>query len=118
MALAEMVYRTSRGFPADERFGLTAQLRRAAVSIPSNIAEGQGRSTTGEFQQFLGHARGSINELQTQMELAYQLGYAETDGYRCIRDKSTEVANLLNALIVAIRDKPRTRNTKHETRNR
>jgi four helix bundle protein len=68
-ALALEIYRVTQRFPSDERFGLTAQLRRAAVSVPSNIAEGQARRTTGEFIQFLSHAEGSLAEVDTQIYL-------------------------------------------------
>jgi four helix bundle protein len=62
IAFVTEIYRATQSFPREERFGLTSQLRRAAVSIPSNIAEGQGRLTRGEFRQSLGHAKGSVNE--------------------------------------------------------
>jgi len=75
MALVTEVYRRTERFPKAETFGLTTQLRRAAVSIPSNVAEGQGRLSTGEFKQFLGHARGSLLELETQILIAQELGY-------------------------------------------
>lgn len=71
--LATAIYQLSRGFPRDELYGLAGQLRRSAISIPSNIAEGQGRLTSGEFRQFLGIARGSNFELQTQLEIARAL---------------------------------------------
>src|SRR6266566_7108238 len=67
MSIAKMVYELTRGFPSDERFGLISQMRRAAVSIPSNLAEGQARHTTGEFIQFFSHAEGSLAELKTQL---------------------------------------------------
>jgi four helix bundle protein len=73
--LVEMVYRATRGFPKDETFGLTRQLRRSAVSVPSNIAEGAGRNSTKELVQFLGVASGSLAELDTQLEVARRLGY-------------------------------------------
>jgi four helix bundle protein len=75
MALAKWIYEITRTFPSDERFGLVAQMRRAAVSIPSNIAEGQARHTTGEFVQFISHAEGSLAELETQLRLSAELGF-------------------------------------------
>lgn len=73
MTLVEEVYQITARFPADERFGLSAQLRRAAVSIPSNVAEGAGRSSTGELGHYLGIALGSAAEVETQLELAVRL---------------------------------------------
>ncbi|MGD1100510.1 MAG: four helix bundle protein [Terriglobia bacterium] len=75
MALAKQVYSLTRSFPFDERFGLVAQMRRAAVSVPSNIAEGQARHGKKEFVHFLSHAEGSLAELDTQLALAMELGY-------------------------------------------
>lgn len=75
MDLAAEVYRITRTFPGDELYGITSQLRRASVSVPANIAEGQGRQTTGEFRQFLGHARGSLLETETHILLAMRLHY-------------------------------------------
>jgi four helix bundle protein len=80
MSLAEMVYEISAKFPTDERFGLTAQIRRSAVSIPSNIAEGAGRSGTNELGHFLGIALGSAAELETQLELADRLNLSDETG--------------------------------------
>lgn len=82
MDLAVQVYELSSKFPSDERFGLTSQVRRCAVSIPSNISEGAGRNTNGEFKQFLGIANGSAYELQTQLIIANKLNF--------IDEKSTE----------------------------
>jgi len=73
--LSKLTYSLTRAFPPDERFGLVSQMRRAAVSIPSNIAEGQARHTTGEFIQFISHAEGSLAELATQYHLAVELGF-------------------------------------------
>jgi four helix bundle protein len=77
MGLTKMVYRLSKTFPPDERYGLALQMRRAAVSIPSNIAEGQARRGTKEFVHFLALASGSLAELETQLLLSLDLGYAQ-----------------------------------------
>jgi four helix bundle protein len=76
MALVKQVYSLTYSFPVDERFGLVAQMRRAAVSVPSNIAEGQARHGRKEFVHFLSHAEGSLAELDTQLALAIELGYS------------------------------------------
>src|SRR2546421_10406541 len=76
---AKAIYKLTSTFPAEEKFGLVAQMRRAAVSIPSNIAEGQARRTTGEFIQFISHAEGSTAELETQLILSVELGFTATD---------------------------------------
>lgn len=75
MELVTGLYRLTREFPKEETYGLTSQLRRAAVSVPSNIAEGYGRNSRNEFHQFLGHAKGSLCEVETQLEIATNLGY-------------------------------------------
>jgi four helix bundle protein len=99
MSLAEEVYRQTRDFPREEQFGLVSQLRRAAVSVPSNIAEGQGRLNPGEFRQFLGQARGSLLEVRTQAELATRLGYLPEPGHNKVQEQAQEVLRLLNGLI-------------------
>ncbi|WP_211254929.1 four helix bundle protein [Nevskia soli] len=101
--LAKDVYRVSQGFPGEERFGLTAQMRRAAISVPSNIAEGQGRLSKGEFKQFLGHARGSLYELETQMHLAISFGYLDNEVAGDLMASGDEVGRLLNGLLVALK---------------
>ena len=73
--LVEMIYRETQKFPAEEKFGLISQLRRSAVSLPSNIAEGAGRKGTKEFIHFLHIALGSLNEMETQMEISRRLGF-------------------------------------------
>lgn len=98
IALVKRIYSISGGFPADERFGLTAQMRRAAVSIPSNIAEGQARHTTREFIQFVSHAEGSVAELETQLIIAVELGYCKTAEVSDISDVILELRKMLNSL--------------------
>jgi four helix bundle protein len=96
--LVKEIYRMTKSFPADERFGLISQMRRAAVSIPSNIAEGQARKTTGEFVQFVSHAEGSLAELDTQLILAVELGYSDTTQVACAAELVSELKRMLNAL--------------------
>ena len=79
IALAKDVYRITQDFPSAEKFGLVAQMRRAAVSIPSNVAEGQARHTTGEFIQFISHAEGSLAELDTQLMLSIELQFCREE---------------------------------------
>lgn len=99
MKLAESVYSLVAGFPADERYGLTSQLRRAAVSIPSNIAEGWGYGRTGRYIHHLRIARGSEHELITQLELSARLGLARTEHVAPILNQATEVGRMLTGLI-------------------
>ena len=93
------VYRAIQVFPREETYGLTSQIRRAAVSIPSNIAEGRGRLSRGEFKQFLGHARGSIFELESQLLIARSLDYFGDEETRILLGKVAEVARILNGLL-------------------
>jgi four helix bundle protein len=96
--LVKKVYEITRTFPRDEKFGLVSQMRRAAVSIPSNIAEGQARHSTGEFVQFLSHAEGSVAELNTQLLLSVQLGFCSKDRTKDAADLAQELRRMLNAL--------------------
>lgn len=101
--LSVAVYRATVSFPQCEQYGLTSQLRRAAVSIPSNIAEGQGKATTGEFLQHLGHARGSLYEVQTQLMIAQELNYLGGETGVFLNDLSNVLARVLNGLIASLR---------------
>jgi four helix bundle protein len=92
------IYRVTTGFPKEELFGLTSQLRRAAVSVPSNIAEGYGRNSRGEYKQFLGMARGSNLEIQTQLVISVELGYGDAGLLKEADDLSNEVSKMLNSL--------------------
>lgn len=98
MRLVREIYVLTRSFPGDERFGLVSQMRRAAVSVPSNIAEGQARHTTGEFIQFVSHAEGSVAELETQVLIAVDLGYCEEEHSKPIFDLLLELRKMLNGL--------------------
>jgi four helix bundle protein len=98
-------YGLSRAFPREERYGLTARLRTAAVSVAANIAEGNGRLTTGEYLNQLSNARGSLREIDTHLEFAYRLEYATTDAIREVRDLLDVVAALLTGLIESLRKK-------------
>jgi four helix bundle protein len=82
---------------------LTSQLRRSAVSVAANIAEGQGRLTSGEFQQFLGHARGSLLELDTQIAIACDLGYLDNQAYQTLEQETYQVLGLINRLLDSLR---------------
>ena len=98
MELVKEIYRATRTFPREEVYGLTSQLRRAAISVPSNLAEGHGRSSRKEFHLFIGHARGSLLEIETQLEIARDLGYlAASDAARLLA-RASEVARMVNGL--------------------
>ena len=101
--LAVDVYRITEVFPKSEIYGLISQARRAAVSVVSNIAEGQGRLTRGEFQQFLGHSRGSLLELETQLAIAVDLQYLSDDEFNRVELRIAEVLRLLNGLLESLR---------------
>jgi four helix bundle protein len=97
--LAKEVYKVTRRFPTDERFGLTSQMQRAAVSVSSNIAEGQSRRTTGEFRQFLYQALGSLAEVDTQLVLARELGYLGEGDSEHAQALVKEVRKMIHALV-------------------
>lgn len=103
--LAVRVYRNTESFPRSEIYGLTSQLRRAGISVASNIAEGQGRLTLGEFQHFLGQARGSLLELETQLDIAAELGYLNRESFESLLNESYQVLGLLNRLLESLRTK-------------
>jgi len=103
VTLVELVYCATRDLPRDEAFGLTNQLRRSAVSIPSNIAEGAGRNSTRELVQFLGIASGSLAELDTQLEIAHRLGYL--NGTSEVFGQASRVGQLVVALRKSLRSK-------------
>jgi four helix bundle protein len=103
MALVAEVYRASQGFPKEEIFGLTSQIRRSAVSVPSNIAEGNARTSKKEFQYFLSNARGSLAELETQLLIAHQLAYINETAKNQMLDRLWEVGRILNGLLSSLK---------------
>ena len=102
MSLVTEVYRATAAFPKDELFGITSQLRRAAVSIPSNIAEGQGRLSEKEFRYFLGQARGSLMEVETQLQIAENLGSLQKKLASELLASCAEVGRILNGLLSTV----------------
>jgi four helix bundle protein len=107
IALVTEIYKASSSFPRDEMYGLASQLRRAAVSVPSNIAEGQGRASTGEFIQFLCHARGSLFELETQITVANNLAYLSNVQRDVLIERVSELGKILNGLIASVQSRKR-----------
>ena len=105
MQLTVIVYRLTQKFPREEMFGITSQLRRAAISIASNIAEGQGRLNTREFRQYLGIARGSNYELQTQMEIAHSLGFGDQTLLDQAERISVGIGQMLSKLLSTLKAK-------------
>jgi four helix bundle protein len=99
MNLTTEIYKLTRNFPESERYGLSSQMQRASVSIPSNIAEGFGRESTKELLRFLYTARGSLMELSTQLEICNNLGYLSEEEHSSIQRLADEVNRLLNGLI-------------------
>ena len=98
MELVEAVYQRSGTIPPAEKFGLTSQMRRAAVAIPANIAEGQGRRTGGEFRNHLSIAHGSVRELETHVMLAGRLGYMSDESVQTVLKAAAEVGRLVTGL--------------------
>jgi four helix bundle protein len=103
MQVAEDVYSLTKAFPADERFGLTSQLRRAAVSVPANIAEGNARDSTKDYLRFLAIAVGSLAEVETFLELATRLGFGDPSQIRAIEDLIGEECRMLRGLQRSLR---------------
>ena len=99
MLLVSDVYLITRTFPKEEVYGLVSQIRRSAVSIPSNIAEGYGRNSTNDYIRFLQIASGALYELQTQLEISMKLGYLLRDGFERVYEQSREIERMLSSLI-------------------
>jgi four helix bundle protein len=104
--LALDIYRCTRRFPKDEIYGLTSQLRRAAISVPSNIAEGKGRHSRKEFAHFLYQARGSLLELETQLSIARDLEYLDALTFNNTLGKAEELGRILNGLVNRLQTQP------------
>jgi four helix bundle protein len=102
MELVTFAYRLTSRFPKEELYGLTGQIRRAAISIPSNIAEGYGRNSTADYVRFLRTASGSLYELETQAEIAVNLGYMESEAFARLRDCTSEIGRMLGSLIAKL----------------
>ena len=103
MTLVTEIYRSTQKFPREEIYGLTSQLRRPAVSVPSNIAEGQARHSQKEFRLFLSHARGSLVEVETQLMIAQNLAYLSSKEAEHLLGLAAELGRILNGLMGAIR---------------
>lgn len=103
MDLSKQIYEHTASFPREELFGLISQMRRAAVSISANIAEGQARNSTGEFRQFLGIAKGSLAELETLIILSTNLGFLVQEKSEPILNFSAEINKMLNGLLKSLK---------------
>ena len=99
MDIVELIYRTTNHFPAEEKYGLCSQMNRAAVSIPSNIAEGAGRNTDKEFIYFLYVAKASSAEIRSQLYLAFDLEYISNEEFENLYIKITDISKLISGLI-------------------
>jgi len=102
MALVKAIYRVTRSFPKDEVYGLSPQMRRAAVSIPCNVAEGQGRMSKREFKQFLALSRGSVLELETQVQIAADLGFLSSENTKRLIGNTEELLRMLNGVMKSL----------------
>ena len=102
MWLVTIIYKLSKSFPREESFGLRSQIRRSAVSIPANVAEGYGRKSTQDYLRFLHIARSSTYEMQTLLEIGYNLNYITSDSFNDAFEKSKEIERMLSALIAKI----------------
>ncbi len=109
LAFVTRIYEKTRSFPQNEQFGLISQVRRASVSVPSNIAEGYGRNSTGDFIRFLQIALGSLYEIQTQLEIAKNLQYLPIEQFEILFENSREIERMLSSLIQKLKIKNNTK---------
>ncbi|WP_068474376.1 four helix bundle protein [Saccharicrinis aurantiacus] len=105
MVLVEDIYSVTSTFPSQEIYGLTSQVRRSAISVPSNIAEGFGRNQTRDYIRFLQISSGSLYELETQLEIAFRLGYIDNKKYIPINSLALEIEKMLSSLIRKLKEK-------------
>lgn len=103
MSIVLKLYTETKMWPKEEVYGLTSQIRRSSISIPSNIAEGYGRNSSGDYVRFLQIASGSLYECQTQLEISYQLGYLNEERYVEINSLSIEIEKMLSSLISKVK---------------
>ena len=104
MDFVERIYEVSSKFPKEEKYGLTAQIRSCVVSIPSNISEGAGRGTNKQFKRFLEFSMGSINEVQTQIELAYRVRYLSQEIYEPLIDEALQIYKMVLGFYNSLKD--------------
>jgi four helix bundle protein len=105
MSFVTEIYKVSKQFPKDENYGLTSQIRRSAVSIPSNISEGYGRDGVNDYLRFLNIAMASLFELQTQLEISYNLEYIDKENFDSLYELSREIERMLSSFIRSIKSK-------------
>ena len=117
MELVTMIYDATDGFPANEQYGLVSQLRRAAVSVPSNIAEGKAHYSNRDFVRFLRHARGSLAEIETQVLIAHQRKYLPDATMAQLTQKLDEVGRILSGLINSLNEHERTQDSRLRTQD-
>lgn len=103
MDLVTEIYKITASFPKDEVYGITTQIRRSSVSVPSNIAEGYGRNSSGDYKCFLHISLGSLYELQTQIEICFRLQYLKNESFTTLQVKTNELERMMNSLISKIK---------------
>ena len=103
MTLVTEIYKITSSFPKEEIYGITSQIRRSSVSVPSNIAEGYGRNSTGDYKRFLHISLGSLYELQTQIEICFRLKYLNNESFSILKVQTNELERMMNSLISKIK---------------
>lgn len=105
MKLVTLIYQVTKNFPENEKFALVSQIQRCAISIPSNIAEGYGRNSLNDYIRFLNISNGSLYELQTQVEIAYNLKYIEKSTFEKVYENSREIERMMSSLVRKLKEK-------------